>query len=56
VIGISFDISLGTATLGIDFDVNIGKAACEACSASWNLCARGLGKTKGNFDRDGVSD
>jgi hypothetical protein len=61
VIGISFDISLETATLGINFDVSIGRAACEACSATWNLCtnsafALGLSKTKENFDRDGISD
>jgi hypothetical protein len=28
---------IGKAILGRNFDVTIGRAACEACSATWNL-------------------
>jgi hypothetical protein len=36
-IGINFDINVGKATLEQNFDVSIVRAACEACSATWNL-------------------
>jgi hypothetical protein len=29
--------NIGRATLGRNFDVTIGRAACEACSATWNF-------------------
>jgi hypothetical protein len=29
--------NIGRATLGRNFDLTIGRAACEACSATWNF-------------------
>jgi hypothetical protein len=46
--------------LGQNFDITNGKAACEACSSTWNLginsaFALGSRKTTENLDRIGRS-
>jgi hypothetical protein len=34
---VKFLSTIGRATLGRNVDVSIGRAACEACSAKWNM-------------------
>jgi hypothetical protein len=52
--------NIGKAILGRTFEVTNRRAACEACSATWNLgtnsaFALGSRKITGNFDRIGRS-
>jgi hypothetical protein len=52
--------NIGRAILGRTFDVTDGRAACEACSATWNLgtnsaSALGSSKTTENLARVGRS-
>jgi hypothetical protein len=56
---VRFELKLG-AILGRNFDVTIWRAACEACSATWNLgtnsaSALGSRKTTKNLNRVGRS-